>query len=115
MIKFTATAWAVTLAAGLAPGAMSQALYPAPSSQFEPSPGPQLPGAMGMRDMDRTLPPAGRVANEAEVRSILTARGYTHVQDIEKSADGWTANAVKNLKLVPIAIDDHGKISRPAG
>jgi hypothetical protein len=115
MIKITATAWAVTMAMGLAPGAMSQALFPAPSSQFEPSPGPQLPGAMGMRDVDRALPPAGDVANEAQVRAILKARGYTHVQAIERSADGWTATAVKNLTLVPVAIDDHGKISRPAG
>jgi hypothetical protein len=118
MRQFLSTTFATALLIGASALAMAQtaapgtgASPPAASSGAVSTMTPGVSGAMKPDTSGATLPGANRaVQNEAQVTQQLKASGYSNVQDVHKSGDGWVAKAIKNGKQVSLNIDNSGKI-----
>jgi len=110
MAKITATVLATTLMMGVACGAMAQSMAPSSPGSSQSTPSYKAPTATDMQGTEGNSASSGKVATSTQVKSKLEASGYTRVQAIHKSADGWTATASKGGKSVHVAIDDHGNI-----
>ncbi len=49
--------------------------------------------------------------NQSQVKQRLEQQGYSNVQGIHKSRDGWTAKAQKNGQQVTVNLDAKGQVT----
>ena len=91
---------------------MTSLAFAQTSPQTSPSTAPRAapaPGA-GAGGSGTTAP--ARQLTEADIKSGLEGLGYSQVTDIKKSADGFTAKAMRGGQQVALHIDPTGKVSQ---
>ena len=54
---------------------------------------------------------SGHGISEAQARKDITLDGYTNVQNLHKTAQGWTASAQESGKPVTV-LDNHGDVMK---
>jgi len=89
---------------------MTSLAFAQTSPQTSPSTTPRAAPAPGAGGSGTTAP--ARQLTEADIKSGLEGLGYSQVTDIKKSADGFTAKAMRGGQQVALHIDPTGKVSQ---
>ncbi|MBW8707724.1 MAG: hypothetical protein JF604_02310 [Bradyrhizobium sp.] len=75
--------------------------------------GPQNPAVKGVHDNNSAQPVSG--ANSftmREAKSQIEAKGYTHVSNLKKDANGvWRGRAMKDGAAGPVSVDYQGNVN----
>jgi len=103
MRKQTTTAAMAALALGLASAAIAQSLSPA-------MPGAPANGGGSSFGFATNSSSAATINSASQVRATLESNGYSDVQSIQRSRTGFTATAMKDGKLIHLAIGGRGAI-----
>lgn len=70
-----------------------------------------LAGAMLLSAPAAALANSGSLSQQQAQREIAFD-GYTHVQNMHKTRDGWTANAMEGKKQVSLLVDNKGNVEK---
>jgi len=75
--------------------------------------GPQNPAVKDMHQNNSSMPVAGSNSfTQAEAKSQIEAKGYTHVAKLRKDENGvWRGTAMKDGQSGPVSVDYQGNVN----
>ena len=75
--------------------------------------GPQNPAVKDMHQNNASMPVAGSNSfTEAQAKSQIEAKGYTHVARLRKDDNGvWRGTAMKDGQSGPVSVDYQGNVN----
>ena len=75
--------------------------------------GPQNPAVKDMHQNNSSTPVAGSNSfTQAEAKSQIEAKGYTHVAKLRKDENGvWRGTAMKDGQSGPVSVDYQGNVN----
>jgi hypothetical protein len=75
--------------------------------------GPQNPAVKDMHQNNSSMPVAGSNSfTQAEAKSQIEAKGYTHVARLRKDDNGvWRGTAMKDGQSGPVSVDYQGNVN----
>jgi hypothetical protein len=75
--------------------------------------GPQNPAVKDMHQNNSSMPVAGSNSfTQAEAKSQIEAKGYTHVARLRKDDNGvWRGTAIKDGQSGPVSVDYQGNVN----